>query len=373
MRRANIGAQFCAPRKFWAQLFPPAQFFRRPRISPSALSRWDDLFAQRKIDQGKFYASKDNLYPTAAGGTRRINWGWATVPPASTQTLPREITFNAAARALHQYPIEEVKALRGPAAVSRKGVAVAGTTDLGLKAGVAKQSEVVVTFTLPATAATLGVTLGAVNASSGTKVARRMNGTDMGGDDYSVKHDDRTDVEAATADCQATCDKDPQCEAWTYVVRGAPAGSGDCCLKSGEPCPKPDATCTSGAKTAGSVAGCGDEDSLSCTIEFSPPADASKAYDVPVTCGGYKDTLTLVPGEVSVELRIFLDWTMVEVYFQQGRVAMTAALAMDDSTAVALTSADPPAALATADVEVYPMKSIWTTADAVRKQKRVFG
>ena len=274
VRRANIGAQFCAPRKFWAQLFPPAQFFRRPHKSPSAHSRWDDLFAQRKIDQGKFYASKDNLYPTAAGGTRRINWGWATVPPASTQTLPREITFNAAARALQQYPIEEVKALRGPAAVSRKGVAVAGTTDLGLKAGVAKQSEVVVTFTLPATAATLGV-----NVSSG----------------------------------------------------------------------------------------------LACTIEFSPPADASKAYDVPVTCGGYKDTLTLVPGEVSVELRIFLDWTMVEVYFQQGRVAMTAALAMDDSTAVALTSADPPAALATADVEVYPMKSIWTTADAVRKQKRVFG
>ena len=25
---------------------------------------WEDLFAQRKIDQGHFYASKDNLYPT---------------------------------------------------------------------------------------------------------------------------------------------------------------------------------------------------------------------------------------------------------------------------------------------------------------------
>ena len=289
VRRANIGAQFCAPRKFCAQIVPAAILPTPRHFALCTLSRWDDLFAQRKIDQGKFYASKDNLYPTAAGGTRRINWGWATVPPASTQTLPREITFNAAARALHQYPIEEVKALRGPAAVSRKGVAVAGTTDLGLKAGVAKQSEVVVTFTLPATAATLGVTIGAVNASSGS----------------------------------------------------------------------------------------GDDAPLACTIEFSPPADASKAYDVPVTCGGYlggyKDTLTLVPGEVSVELRIFLDWTMVEVYFQQGRVAMTAALAMDDSTAVALTSADPPAALATADVEVYPMKSIWTTADAVRKQKRVFG
>ena len=124
VRRANIGAQFCAPRKFWAQLFPPAQFFRRPHKSPSALSRWDDLFAQRKIDQGKFYASKDNLYPTAAGGTRRINWGWATVPPQSAQTLPREVTFNAAARALQQYPIEELAALRGPAAYDASGLAL---------------------------------------------------------------------------------------------------------------------------------------------------------------------------------------------------------------------------------------------------------
>ena len=54
------------------------------------------------IDGGNFYASKDNEYPTLDGSTRRINWGWATVPPASTQTLPREITFNAAARTLEQ-------------------------------------------------------------------------------------------------------------------------------------------------------------------------------------------------------------------------------------------------------------------------------
>merc|ERR1711871_933899 len=53
---------------------------------------WEDVFAQLKIDQGRFYASKDNVYPTKDGGSRRINWGWAQVPPASTQTLPREIT-----------------------------------------------------------------------------------------------------------------------------------------------------------------------------------------------------------------------------------------------------------------------------------------
>ena len=74
---------------------------------------WEDTFAQRRIDVGKFYASKDNDYPTTTQGeTRRINWGWAKTPPQSTQTLPREITFNARARVLQQAPIEELKQLR---------------------------------------------------------------------------------------------------------------------------------------------------------------------------------------------------------------------------------------------------------------------
>ena len=45
----------------------------------AATPGWEDVFAQRKIDVGNFYASKDNEYPTKTGGTRRINWGWATV------------------------------------------------------------------------------------------------------------------------------------------------------------------------------------------------------------------------------------------------------------------------------------------------------
>ena len=45
----------------------------------------------------------DNAFPTLSGGIkRRINWGWATLPQG-IQTLPREITFNAAVRALQQY------------------------------------------------------------------------------------------------------------------------------------------------------------------------------------------------------------------------------------------------------------------------------
>ena len=45
------------------------------------------------------------------------------MPPQSAQTLPREVTFNAAARVLQQYPIEELAALRGPAAYDASGLA----------------------------------------------------------------------------------------------------------------------------------------------------------------------------------------------------------------------------------------------------------
>jgi hypothetical protein len=55
------------------------------------------------------------------------------VPPASTQTLPREITFNAPARCLQQYPLAELAALRGAAVQASAAGAV------HLPAGTAKQ------------------------------------------------------------------------------------------------------------------------------------------------------------------------------------------------------------------------------------------
>ena len=135
----------------------------------NATPGWDDLFVQKRIDVGGFYASKDNEYPTLDGGTRRINWGWAMVPPQSTQTLPREVTFNVAARTLQQYPIDELKALRGDAAYGPKtGVAVADGAEVDLvpwNHGSVQASETLVSFTLPSSAATFGLTIGTLSCT----------------------------------------------------------------------------------------------------------------------------------------------------------------------------------------------------------------
>lgn len=130
----------------------------------NATEGWEDLFEQKRIDQGNFYASKDNLYPSRGGkASRRINWGWAQVSPGSTQTLPREITFNAPARTLQQYPIEELKELRGqPTVVVGKHK---GQVELPLRAGSVNQAEIVATFDLPSTAETLSVHFGETVAS----------------------------------------------------------------------------------------------------------------------------------------------------------------------------------------------------------------
>jgi sucrose-6-phosphate hydrolase SacC (GH32 family) len=337
----------------------------------NATSGWEDLFAQRLIDAGHFYASKDNLYPSLDGRSRRINWGWATVPPASTQTLPREVTFNTEVRMLQQFPIEEINQLRRAAAYSGAPTLASGTPQsLNVPAGVAKASEVDLTISLEGLGqTTLSLSFGDVG-SVPMRLNRSMVLTDLPGDDYSVKHNASTDRDAATAACQKNCDADPKCKAWTYVVRGAPSGSGDCCLKSNVPCPhsKVD-SCTSGVKTPSMPTGCGPK--LTCTVEYAPPTNASAPYyELAVACGGSKDTLRLTLKEKELRLRAYLDVTFAEVFFQDGRVAITEVVALGDAAQVALESDGADATVKSATV--YPMKGIWTTPDAVRKAPRVY-
>lgn len=197
-----------------------------------------------------------------------------------------------------------------------------------------------------------------------------MNKTDMPGGDYLVTHHPANTDPAV---CQAACAADAKCNSWTYVIRGTPAGSGDCCLKSTVPCPTDNAICTSGGKLA--EAHCEGNTGFSCTVSYTPPSNASAPfYEVPVKCGGTSDTLRLTASEQTVEIRALIDWTFVEAYFQSGRVAMTVAVTSDrkplsDDTGLAVTSTAPVTAQS---VVAYPIKGIWTTADEIRKAPRVY-
>lgn len=124
---------------------------------------WEDLYTERRIDGGKFYASKDAQYPTLSGDKRRINWGWATVPPASAQTLPREITFNPAVRSLQQYPIEELVGLRSTELGGAVSFSARVDGEVEVKVANHKfpaQGEIVVMVTLPEEDVTVSVAIG---------------------------------------------------------------------------------------------------------------------------------------------------------------------------------------------------------------------
>ena len=102
-----------------------------------------------------FYASKSFFDPAGDGGAgRRIYYGWALVPPASTQTLPRDTRWHPVLQRLTFRPIPELAALRAsPPLFPQAAVALAAneTRWLGDWApGAGNQSELSATFALPA-------------------------------------------------------------------------------------------------------------------------------------------------------------------------------------------------------------------------------
>ncbi|KAH8046638.1 beta-fructofuranosidase [Aureococcus anophagefferens] len=160
----------------WWQLGTYAEGAPKALGGFAATPGWEAEFAQRRtrviqlrfnleIDVGNFYASKDADYPSLDGAHRRVNYGWATVPPQSAQTLPREITFNAAARLLQQYPVDEIAKLRGAAVVVDDDVTVDGAHAIDVPGNVTKASELLATFELPTVKATLSATVGDLECS----------------------------------------------------------------------------------------------------------------------------------------------------------------------------------------------------------------
>lgn len=314
---------------------------------------------------------------------RRINWGWAILMLHSgaagpyPQSLPREVTFNPVARQLEQPPIEELKQLRGPAAYAKTVKVAAGSFALGLENGVARQSEFVASIELPEKAATFGFTIGAPGGEeAGMLVSRSMDGYAMSGWGSYGRHN-----ASAASVCEATCDADSKCNFWSFMATGP---TGPQCLYNSNSvhrqCPFAVPNSTLGFKNETRLPGCVSNTShLQCSIEFTPPTNASAAfYEVPVSCGGTRDTLRLLPSEKAVEIRVFSDHSFIEAFFQRGRVAMTVPTISPDEGRLRqyLSPTADMGFVSTVDivtnVSVFPMEQIWVNPDEVRDQNRVF-
>ena len=99
-------------------------------------------------------------------------------------------------------------------------------------------------------------TPGAADPGRNVTVARIMNNTNFPSGDLPGKDHEFPPYTQAAA-CQALCDGDAECHAWTFLKRGGPGGQGmSCCIKgpiASDRCPAPAQGMVSGAKVAGSV------------------------------------------------------------------------------------------------------------------------
>ena len=334
---------------------------------PGTVGNWSATpgfsFDQVLIDAGNFYASKDFYDPVK---DRRINWGWAIVPPASTQTLPRHITWHPDLKQLMHSPVEEQKQLRGDALAnlsSPQQIKPASQLYLGDWADArGNQSETLAVFHIPDASGTFGVdvmtadnpaaartriyvsievdktsqqrtaVVGITDGATPTNMLTPyMNHTDLPGGDFNVTNVNYTDPTV----CQAVCLANPDCQAWTYVVRGPLHAA--CCQKgaSGWSYNPHNPTCTSG-------------------VRHPEPAPAS----------GYEAPLALLPSDTTIELRVFTDNTFVEAFWMDGRVAMTAKLMGQDPKAGVSLFADN-TTVTVDSAAVWHVNSIWVSPSDV--------
>ena len=355
-------------------------------LGPRRLGAFTPAAPLQVVDNGTYYAAKDFW---DAAKQRRVLWGWVRVNRGA-QAMPREVTWHPALRQLLFAPLEEQALLRDdppltPAADANGVVLRAGEPwrlpgggwSVG---GAGNQTEVVATFTLPSpprpvtfglglaasgTAATLDAYVAFEPPSSSSSpswevavgvrpaatkltlnLTRRMAHTDIRSvHDYAKSHHPPgTDASV----CQGLCDADSACRAWVYVVRGKPAGSGDCCLKNATGCPHLGSpTCTAGVKTP------------------------EQRHD----CGGGGDTaqytasLALLPTDSKVEVRAFVDNVLAEVYFMGGRVALTVPISLPTGElgATLFSSED---GLVVSSAEAWRVHSIWVTPEDVLDMPR---
>jgi len=392
---------------------------------PGEVGAWNATpgvpFDEFLIDAGQFYASKDFW---DAPNKRRINWGWATIP-GGVQSMARVLTYHPDLKQLMHSPAREYEELRYPtplAQLSSTKVAAYSPLSLGKWAdGVGNSSEVLVSFKQPTTPCTIGVTVlggattvfidfvpGATSVQVGIHdgppatappppVGTKGNGTcgatDFGKDcnvdptgAWNAQAENITTLEACVAKAKG-------CKMASFVSFSFVAGNTDCswyldcdfahlcadCSKCGIGCPAYYPYTSEVLRNTGSTAP--DLVEAASVVEAAPLLQPALSARQKVrggvaasVSGSHSASLTLLPDDTEVTLRVFTDRTIVEAYWMDGRVAMTsatrpqmAAAGFDQVSVFSSTVNE------VASATAWEMGSIWVNKEEVLATPRVDG
>jgi len=101
------------------------------------------------------------------------------------------------------------------------------------------------------------------------------------------------------------------------------------------------------------------------TVDYKANANVAQ-----VGGGGVHDTLQLLDSDKSIDMRIFVDNTFAEVYFQGGRVAMTVNTPASDDADITVSSS---ISQVSAKAKSWSVSSIWVTPEEVLRTPRLDG
>ena len=247
------------------------------------------------------------------------------------------------------------------------GPATPGARAAVLAADDAKASSATAKAAAVAAAGTSGAAGGGGKYSSGAgqnhnNLTTYMPGVDLGGHDMGAASYPAGGIPGGLASCQhypkatdpkvceALCKVAKGCGAWTYVIRGSPAGSGDCCLKLAgiQSCPTKNPACTSGV--------------------LKPTTKCSSKSHGGGGAGRMTDTVTMLDTDTHITVRLFLDTAVAEAYFMGGRVAMTIPVASSTTDWSVAVGASAAARLSNATS--WGMSSIYVTKEEVLAMPR---
>ena len=312
----------------------------------------------QKCDHGTFGFPKSFVDPA----NRRLQYGWVQGPglqgqedaqldgasyKVNHQSLVREVTYDKRLGMLNFLPVQETELLRRerlaqidmPTAVPRNGVLPLRTPPTA-----ANQSEVRVLFAMPTNVTTLQFGVRVMTSPRSVLAVpdgfTTNNETDLAGVDVpelDFKLAAGTNDEDGIAQCASFCANHSVCGGFVFVS-GRPdvptPGGPRCAIKAVGACrgfarggcfsgyknsacphtPSPSPRVPTPAPAAGSRG-------LEFSISFTPMPTGAAAWAVDVNGG--KAKLPLLATEQEIELLLYIDHTVVEGFFQRGRIALT--------------------------------------------------
>ncbi|KPA85929.1 beta-fructofuranosidase-like protein [Leptomonas pyrrhocoris] len=332
------------------------------------------------IDYGPLYASKTFHDPIL---NRRMIWGWTNDELSDAQirsqgwsgvqNLPRGIEYDSTEKKIKTFPIPELKGLRAGHPVSARSLALSGNAPAVLTTGInaTLYHEIIVTFTLSSMAPFDGTTYytektapefgimfrGNSNLSSYTSVSVKMPAATAAPIAQSAQDTTYAPIKMFASpatnpetNCSSECAKQRTCVSWTYTSSPSP-------------------TCALYWKTSGLVQ---NSTAQSGTVNI-PQLYMSRT--VSGSIGSTQPLMGRAPVKQAnaneVELHIYVDDSVVEVFKDGGLETMTGRLYLPDGEAqthIALYTKNLDHVMVTASAEVFTMDTVWAgkPTDVVR-------